>query len=205
MIQHSADIDTKQQQLYFKNIRRSIEDYDHQQRRFKRQCTLVDIPKWPFVIIGIIIFAYILHIFSESKTSVPEPISTPTTISNDPVAPIRIKEIDTLEPIRETLRRVYNTDMDNDGKISCIDYTIQFWNIYPNRDKVKVIWNKNKPYMNHLFIMIDDLAVEPQAYINPKPDKWFSMSKYWGSSYDPQYNLDVTQYMEAIKHGNYWK
>jgi hypothetical protein len=69
---------------------------------------------------------------------------------------------------------------------------------------VRVVWNKNTvTNMNHLFVKVwvngEWVPVEPQAYINPVTDRWFSMHKYWGTRYSPDYDLDVTSNVEKIR------
>jgi hypothetical protein len=113
--------------------------------------------------------------------------------------------VDVLVPIRSTLNQVTKQrDMNGDGNITCIDYTLMFYDAYPNKNNVRIVWNKNTAAnMNHLFVKVwvngEWMPVEPQAYINPITDRWFSMRKYWGTKYSPDYDLDVTSNIEKIR------
>jgi hypothetical protein len=113
--------------------------------------------------------------------------------------------VDVLVPIRSTLSQVTKQrDMNGDGNVTCIDYTLMFYDTYPNKNNVRVMWNKNTATgMNHLFVKVwvngEWLPVEPQAYVNPITDRWFSMRKYWGTKYSPNYDMDVTPNVEKIR------
>jgi hypothetical protein len=112
---------------------------------------------------------------------------------------------DPLAPIRSTLNQVTKQrDMNGDGKVTCVDYTLMFYDAYPNKNNVRVVWNKNNTAnLNHLFVKVwvngQWMPVEPQAYVHPVTDRWFSMRKYWGTKYSPNYDLDVTPNIEKIR------
>jgi hypothetical protein len=94
--------------------------------------------------------------------------------------------------------------MDGNGTVSCVDYTLMFYDAYPNKNNIRVVWNKNAAAdMNHLFFKVwvngEWMPVEPQAYVHPVTDRWFSMRKYWGTRYSPNYDLDVTSSIEKIR------
>jgi hypothetical protein len=117
--------------------------------------------------------------------------------------------VDVLISIRSTLNRVTKQrDMNGDGKVTCIDYTLMFYDAYPNKNNVRIVWNKNMTAnMNHLFVKVwvngEWMPVEPQAYVSPVTDRWFSMRKYWGTKYSPDYDLDVTAHIENIRQSTF--
>jgi YD repeat-containing protein len=109
--------------------------------------------------------------------------------------------------IEKAIVKVYNVDMNNDGLINCIDYTIQFflyfdWDeplpLEPEGSSVRVIWNHGNPNgFNHLFVMLGEVAYEPGANINRRysydaAGYWLGITFYWGKRYDAKYNEDVT-------------
>jgi hypothetical protein len=166
------------------------------------------------IVLVLIVFVFIFYINNKSKPK-SEPVATPAPVkaATAPVAtPVPAKPapapapVDTTLPtIRETLRRIYRVDMDNDGKINCIDYTIQFYQYYPNRNVVRIIWSDNKNF-NHLFVRVNGIDVEPGAYLRESnTEKWFGMKKFWGDRYDPSYNRDITSDYESIRDGTRWR
>ena len=105
--------------------------------------------------------------------------------------------------IISTLRAIEQRDADGDGLIDCVDYAIQFYELYPDKSRVRIIWNKNKPVgMNHLFVMVDGVPIEPAVYINPRAD-FYRMDKYYPTKYNPIYDRDVTANIDSIRNNNY--
>jgi hypothetical protein len=108
-------------------------------------------------------------------------------------------------PIVDTLERIYRADIDGDGKISCIDYALQFYNAYPNREDVRLVVNYNKETgYNHLFVKVRGVAVEPVSLLKPKPGNPVGIIDYWGAQWDPAWDRDVTAHVEQIRIGGYW-
>jgi hypothetical protein len=98
----------------------------------------------------------------------------------------------------QTLGRIYKVDMNGDGKINCIDYTIQYWQYYPKQEYLRIVWNKNPNNgFNHLFIYLFEWPVEPQG--TPRRN---SMDEFWGARYDPEYDRDVTDLFDQIKYAD---
>jgi len=92
--------------------------------------------------------------------------------------------------IKWVLSNMKVVDVNRDGKVDCIDYSVAFYKLYG--DNAQIIHNKNpRSGMNHLFIRIWDgngvLDIEPQG----TPDLYM-MSLIWGTRYDPYYNNNVT-------------
>ena len=95
--------------------------------------------------------------------------------------------------IRAAQRNVY--DMNRDGKVNCIDYTLMFktrWDTsYPqSAGSCEIVRNLKKGRMNHLFISIGTVSRqrilgEPWAY-NPE---LYLMEENWDRRYDPRYNI----------------
>jgi len=93
-------------------------------------------------------------------------------------------------------------DMNGDGKIDCIDYSILFRTFYGSNAHIMI--NRNpRNGMNHMFIRIwyngyQTMDVEPQG----TPDR-YSMGLIWGSRYNPYYNRDVTSQWTHVVGGMY--
>jgi hypothetical protein len=153
----------------------------------------------------IIIMALIIAAYSKPKEVTVAPPSPPVQQSVVAVEPTVVKT-DYLEDIRVTLRKIYDADMSGDGKVTCVDHAIQFWNYYPRQNEVRVIWNNNKvKNWNHLFVSVNGMMIEPAAYIKyTTPERWFTIQRIWPNEYDASLNVDVTQHMDKIKIGRYW-
>jgi hypothetical protein len=82
-------------------------------------------------------------------------------------------------------------DIDNDGKVNCVDYSIRFRQLYGPGARIIVNQNPNEYYpsiMNHMFIQLPDgTYLEPQSKTTN-----FDVAEYWGVIYDPEYNKDET-------------
>jgi hypothetical protein len=105
--------------------------------------------------------------------------------------------------IISTLQKVRSIDTDGSGAIDCIDYALQFYDLYPDKSAVRIIWNKNKPVgMNHLFVTVDGIPIEPAVFANPK-EGFFRMDSYYGNQYNPAFNRDVTAGIDLIKTDSY--
>lgn len=81
-------------------------------------------------------------------------------------------------------------DINFDGLVNCIDFSITFRNLYG--DMATLIINRNpNTGMNHMFVRVWDgtsiIDIEPQG----KPNN-YSMGGNWSMVYDPAYNTDVT-------------
>jgi hypothetical protein len=110
--------------------------------------------------------------------------------------------------IVETLTRIYEVDMNHDGKFNCIDRAIQFYNAYPIRDDVRIVVNHNEHTgLNHLFVFVAGKAIEPAAFLEPQyvngDGLAVGVADYWGDQYDPAYDRDVTDYWELIRVNKY--
>jgi hypothetical protein len=201
MYQHTAELETGHN---LKLKQRALEYHNGIQRN-RRTFSLMSLltPIFVIVITLIIISA------NRDKPIETEVVQQPAVV----VQPVAIKPavtkpaVDTLEPIRQTLRKVYGVDMSGDGKITCIDYAIQFWNYYPDQFKVRVIWNYNPSgNFNHLFVNVNGIMIEPAAYLlYDTPEHWFSISKVWKVRYNPAFDVDVTEHMDRIKVDQYWR
>lgn len=106
-------------------------------------------------------------------------------------------------------QRLYLRDVNRDGKIDCIDYTVSFKRMWDDAFQYRgwqqdcIIMQNNNPNngFNHAFIMVRQfrypfgyVCIEPQA--NNLNNIY--MKDYWGDKYDPAY--DTYDY-EKIK---YW-
>lgn len=188
------------------DIKRRHQAIEYQQAEAKaaRSAAKVQLIIWAIIIT--VCISLIMYCRSSAAKSTNSMSTQTTTQSVSTVTTPVSKQtpVDPLVPIRSTLKQVTKRDMDGDGKVACVDYTLMFYDTYPNKNNVRVIWNKNTVNdMNHLFVKVwvngEWMPVEPQAYINPVTDRWFSMRKYWGSKYSPDYDLDVTANVEKIR------
>jgi hypothetical protein len=119
------------------------------------------------------------------------------------------EEIDYMEfAIRHTLEKVQRIDVNGDGLINCIDYTIQFWMFYPDKRNVEIIWNKHPTSgWNHLFAKVGIYWIECVAYLWPGNDnhRKFELSDFWPSKWSPTYDVDVTRNMPEIIARRFWR
>jgi hypothetical protein len=113
--------------------------------------------------------------------------------------------VDDVPGIEAALRQVRAIDVDGDGKANCVDHTIQFYNAYPNKSQVRILWNKNLDKgWNHLFVSVNGMQIEPGAFIiTDNPYKKIKMTDIW-PTYDDTYNRDITTALEYIIAGTYW-
>ena len=82
-------------------------------------------------------------------------------------------------------------DMNGDGLINCIDYSLMFRRLYGNDARLMVNYNP-KTGMNHMYIKLVYpegrlVSVDPQG----TTDKWL-MKTIWGKQYDPAFSTDET-------------
>jgi len=110
-------------------------------------------------------------------------------------------DINHLIYIEQTLKIVsenwFNTDINGDGKINCIDAAILFYKYYPNND-VRIIININKKTeFYHLFnaVFINGIwqEIEPQAFESLFTIQSYKLNEVWGDLYDCSLNFDVTK------------
>lgn len=94
----------------------------------------------------------------------------------------------------ETKKQIH--DMDNDGCIDCVDWSILFHYLWSHRytEKIDLAINKNPAKkMHHMFVYIykngKTYHVEPQMY------NWcYIMESCWWDTYDPDYDT-ITDYV----------
>jgi hypothetical protein len=87
-------------------------------------------------------------------------------------------------------------DINGDGKLNCIDYSLIFHNNWPT---ARIIRNVNTfTGMNHLFVSVDGVCIEPQATTMN-----YTMRDVWGYKYNSMYNEDETEFWErkALTYG----
>lgn len=82
--------------------------------------------------------------------------------------------MDALRYVHETIR-----DVNGDGLINCIDYTVRFYEVVPGTK----IYRSSDPIFNHLFVLARDEShlgyqfIEPQHYSDDK----YLMREVWGN------------------------
>ena len=98
-------------------------------------------------------------------------------------------QIDNINRVLRVMHRYGVRDMNRDGLINCIDYSITFRNLYGSTAHLVI----NRNYingMNHMFII---LYRPQQIHIEPQGDEnWYTMGQVWGVMYDKYCNTDVT-------------
>ena len=139
----------------------------------------------------------------ENKQNVANAIQASAHAASIPM----VRNISEHQNIDKTLRLVAESwkknDVNKDGLTNCIDAAVQFYQYYPDKNKVCISVNKNsKTGMHHLFncVFTDGVwkAIEPQAYANNRSN--YFMWAVWGSQYDNSYNRDVTaDYLKYIR------
>jgi len=99
----------------------------------------------------------------------------------------------TFGDVPTTIARVSNTvrDINGDNLINCIDYSLQFYKLFPG--ECRIIVNRNSGTgMHHMFIQAwiggKWIDIEPQG-----PQFDYDMKKVWGDKYNPYYNAIVTE------------
>ena len=113
--------------------------------------------------------------------------------------------IENIPRILSLMRNMGVPDMNKDGKINCIDYSILFRMFYGSNARILI--NKNpKNGMNHMFIRIyyNDMGHTRVLDIDPQgtPDR-YSMGLIWGMRYEPIHNRDVTSQWGQYVGGMY--
>ena len=88
-------------------------------------------------------------------------------------------------------------DVDKNHRINCVDYAVIFkyvWDTNTEKGKsfnCQIIRNKNPENgFHHLFIRVRVNSKSEWIYIEPQakyPN--LDMTKYWGTRYDPKYNI----------------
>jgi hypothetical protein len=142
-----------------------------------------------FILIGIVILCIMFTCNTPKK---PVGMVAQAVEQIEPPTKVKVKNINTV--LRQT--RMNLRDINNDGKINCIDYATIFYMKYG--DGAHIIVNRSNPAsdMNHLFNAIDTtdgglMYVEPQARAGIES---YDPAQYWGADYNPAYNKDVTQF-----------
>jgi hypothetical protein len=127
-------------------------------------------------------------------------------VTSDPIDPpsgehyIRISA-----DIIRTLSKIKSVDKDGDGQANCVDFVIQFWQMYPRKNEVEIVWNLHRPTdWNHLFVSIYGINIECGAALDKR---WplFEIEDFW-PSFNPLYNWYITEDMPKIVAGTYdWR
>ena len=99
-------------------------------------------------------------------------------------------KVENIPKILDYMQCVGVKDVNDDGLVNCIDYSITFYKLYGSNARI-IINNNPDTGMNHLFIKVyyanTSIDIEPQG-----TNKKYMMSLYWGTAYNPDYNRDVT-------------
>lgn len=105
----------------------------------------------------------------------------------------------------------YVTDINDDGLVNCIDYSITFkrlWDKQYNSKDCEIVRNKSSS-MNHLFIRVRQYGGRPWECIEPQAAKKditkYFMEDFWSSAeYNPLFNIygETDKWLKEDKHGN---
>jgi len=146
------------------------------------------------IIIGIVLFFVWLAFFPTCMNRMDE--LTGKRPPND-TPPSRTAEHANIEIAQHAVTRYMRAghDVNNDGLTNCIDAAVIFYQYYPNKNRVRIIVNRNSDgSMHHLFnsVLTDGSwkYIEPQAYYKKYTSYW--MTSVWKSEYNYRYNRDAT-------------
>jgi len=97
------------------------------------------------------------------------------------------------------MKIVLGHDINQDGLIDCIDATLWFWYLFPDRSRLRIMRNLNShTRFNHLYIAIlingNWYNIEPQVGWTRRSSMW--MTYVWGARYDPRYSTIQTDRWE---------
>lgn len=89
------------------------------------------------------------------------------------------------------------TDVNDDNKINCIDYTVTFKKLWDKYCKpghtmnCEIVRNvNNRTNFNHLFIRVRENSNSDWLYIEPQASSInFMMEEHWKERYDPRFNI----------------
>lgn len=107
--------------------------------------------------------------------------------------------LDTQIQYAGALAKLILEDIDYDGRITCIDYSVAFkraWdNMRGDASCSLLVWNTRYDF-NHMFVTVRDIDsntwynVEPQAAINRPGSTRYMIADYWPSTeYNALYNI----------------
>jgi len=126
---------------------------------------------------------------------------TPMTINDDIIYLLNNpNKIENVPLILAVMRQQGVRDINNDGKVNCIDYSITFRHLYGSNARL-IINNNPRSGMNHMFIRVyygvnEFIDIEPQG----TPQR-YSMGLIWGMLYKWNYNKDVTSQWSHVVGG----
>jgi len=108
------------------------------------------------------------------------------------VEEIQITEAIILKVLRDVaVRFERHDDLNGDGKSNCIDAAIMFYEMFPDRKKVRIVSNYS---INHTFnyVLINGkwISIEPQAHYARDPS--YLMENVWKEDYDRRKDIDET-------------
>ncbi len=103
------------------------------------------------------------------------------------------------ERITRTFKEMVLRDVNDDGVLNCIDYTVCFkvtWDKFYIRDDCMIIRNKCNDF-HHLFIgVLDNTDLKTKLIFVEPQGKWNNYEmKSWWKDYDEKYNVYYETYM----------
>jgi hypothetical protein len=123
----------------------------------------------------------------------------PTTETVRP-ATVRVVPASTLENTLKASSSAFlagKRDVNNDGKINCIDAAVMFYEFWPDKRTVRIVHNRSySTGFNHLF---NEVVVDGR-WVTVEPQLADGSMKVWGDRYDPGLNVVVTDdYKRYVK------
>ena len=142
----------------------------------------------------------------QTTTATAAPTTSSTVRTTSTVAPVVTVDTKIRNTLDEVARR-YNAreDVNSDSLTNCIDAAVLFYQLYPDRNNVRIMLNYNRNTgMNHLFnaVRINNVwrTIEPQTHVNGNRQRSYYMADFWGSTYDPRFDtVDTDRYIRFVR------
>jgi hypothetical protein len=216
MMQHVAELELNDRAKVKQHQEQWRRNWDAQQEQSSRQFTLT-LLIWIMMLVFGITIAILVGMKIDNDRRKPE--QEPPWVGSLEFSEAELEEYRNERPpevpwgrgidplIAETLLKVKSLDIDNDGKASCVDHVIQFWMYYPNKNAVRIIWNKNDDTgMNHLFVRVNGVDIETAAFLPGirHSNSEYGIRAFWPTKYVPSFNVDVTEHIVDIVAGRFW-
>jgi hypothetical protein len=224
MLQHMADLDMQKRwraEMELKLLDREFDLSVINARRSFGVSMMVMLLMMVLAVVGAVIWTHPKSVSIAPTTIETKPSEVPwdqelrdwldahpetDVVTSDPIDPPSTEQYVRISAdIIRTLSKIKSVDMDGDGNANCVDFVIQFWQMYPRKNEVDIVWNLHKPTdWNHLFVSIYGIHIECSAALD---SRWplFEIEDFW-PSFNPLYNWYITEAMPEIIAGTYnWR
>jgi hypothetical protein len=93
-------------------------------------------------------------------------------------------------------------DVDRDGLIDCVDYATLYFDKYPDKSNLRLMWVYRADIdETHLYVRVNGTDIEPQS-INPDFSKR-TLRYHWGNKMNYRKIKDVTAYAGQIRNNTF--